>query len=986
MDDDSNLSNKRSSRKRKRQPDVGSPELRKLPRRRTTRNSAQRDSLSDEHVHAPDESEESSPDPTSGRVVLKFNVKKSTERTTRHPEIGPRSASDIAMVDATPADRETLSELFAEDSGPEIEDSKDVDYKGPRRRVSLQSGKVDIEAAAEQSPEKPPRRLRRRPQIKTPVARSKGSDGEDYDPSVQSAEDSPMSSEEGMTPDVDNLDDFVEDDETRSRARRRRLSRRTRPARRVTRARVVTSDDGTEDELQAELEDLRAPEKQVRSRQLRDRTNRPDYAIPPPLADQMFTEPVSRKRGSPSRRFRSLYPDYSSLGLGLSNNAHQTFGNFGPPAGLPDESDSSDDENQVTSAEARVLGSSLVAPLTRADPASGGGPANMGKVKGANMADADPIAIDQEVNFESIGGLGDHINQLKEMVSLPLLYPEIFQRFHISPPRGVLFHGPPGTGKTLMARALAASCSSESRKISFYMRKGADCLSKWVGEAERQLRLLFEEAKNNQPSIIFFDEIDGLAPVRSAKQDQIHASIVSTLLALMDGMDNRGQIVVIGATNRPDSVDPALRRPGRFDREFYFPLPELDARQHILTIHTAKWNPPLSAAFITELAKQTKGYGGADLRALCTEAALFAVQRRYPQIYASSEKLVIDPSSIKTTPKDFMMAIKKILPSSARSTISQASALPAHLRPLLDGPFLAARNTIDEMLPRSKKNHTALDDSIYVADEDSTFEAENLRQSKFAWPWSSKKANNCTVLETLRTYKPRLLICGEEGSGHQYVGSAILQHLEGFHVRTIDLAAIFGDASSTTEAVLIQAFAEVRKHPPAAIYMPSIDLWFESASPTLLLTFKSLLSSIGKNEQFAIIGTANSAEELLSPRLKDIFGQTDENIITIIPPSDTDRFKFFDFVVSLIRKAPSDLPDGTQKRKRVLETLPVAPAPPPRILSKAERKAIELKDKKTKLLLKAKLGLLMDLIRTKYKRFRKPAIVRELLLILIRLR
>ena len=206
------------------------------------------------------------------------------------------------------------------------------------------------------------------------------------------------------------------------------------------------------------------------------------------------------------------------------------------------------------------------------------------------------------------------INQLKEMVTLPLLYPEIFQRFHVTPPRGVLFHGPPGTGKTLMARALAASCSTEGRKISFFMRKGADCLSKWVGEAERQLRLLFEEAKNSQPSIIFFDEIDGLAPVRSSKQEQIHASIVSTLLALMDGMDGRGQVIVIGATNRPDSVDPALRRPGRFDREFYFPLPDIKARKSIIDIHTRKWEPPLDEEFKMQLAMQTKGYGGADLR------------------------------------------------------------------------------------------------------------------------------------------------------------------------------------------------------------------------------------------------------------------------------------------------------------------------------------------------------------------------------------
>lgn len=130
-----------------------------------------------------------------------------------------------------------------------------------------------------------------------------------------------------------------------------------------------------------------------------------------------------------------------------------------------------------------------------------------------------------------------------------------------------------GTGKTLIARALANECSQGERKVAFFMRKGADCLSKWIGESERQLRLLFEQAYQMRPSIIFFDEIDGLAPVRSSKQDQIHASIVSTLLALLDGLDDRGEIIVIGATNRIDAIDPALRRPGRFDRELYFPLP-----------------------------------------------------------------------------------------------------------------------------------------------------------------------------------------------------------------------------------------------------------------------------------------------------------------------------------------------------------------------------------------------------------------------------
>ncbi|XP_023242339.1 ATPase family AAA domain-containing protein 2B-like [Centruroides sculpturatus] len=195
---------------------------------------------------------------------------------------------------------------------------------------------------------------------------------------------------------------------------------------------------------------------------------------------------------------------------------------------------------------------------------------------GCSLADIDPMNINKSIMFDSIGGLDHHIRSLKEMIIFPLLYPEVFEKFKITPPRGVLFHGPPGTGKTLVARALANECSQGDRRIAFFMRKGADCLSKWVGESERQLRLLFDQAYSMRPSIIFFDEIDGLAPVRSTRQDQIHSSIVSTLLALMDGLDSRGEIVIIGATNRIDAIDPALRRPGRFDRELHFPLPSLE--------------------------------------------------------------------------------------------------------------------------------------------------------------------------------------------------------------------------------------------------------------------------------------------------------------------------------------------------------------------------------------------------------------------------
>ena len=176
------------------------------------------------------------------------------------------------------------------------------------------------------------------------------------------------------------------------------------------------------------------------------------------------------------------------------------------------------------------LGSSRAAPVGGLQ-GMGGSVRDKASQRDVLRADAAPVAVDPKLGFQSVGGLDKHIIAMKEMVVLPLLYPDVFQRFDTQPPRGVLFVGPPGTGKTLTARALANSLTTSAaqggRKVSFFMRKGADCLSKWVGEGERQLRLLFEQAKRFQPSIIFFDEIDGLAPVRSVKQDQIHASIVS---------------------------------------------------------------------------------------------------------------------------------------------------------------------------------------------------------------------------------------------------------------------------------------------------------------------------------------------------------------------------------------------------------------------------------------------------------------------------
>ncbi|CAK9182973.1 unnamed protein product [Ilex paraguariensis] len=232
--------------------------------------------------------------------------------------------------------------------------------------------------------------------------------------------------------------------------------------------------------------------------------------------------------------------------------------------------------------------------------------------------------------WESVAGLQGVIQCLKEVAIIPLLYPEFYNNLGLTPPRGVLLHGHPGTGKTLVVRALIGSCARGDKQIAYFARKGADCLGKYVGDAERQLRLLFQVAEKAQPSIIFFDEIDGLAPCRTRQQDQTHSSVVSTLLALMDGLKSRGSVVVIGATNRPDAVDPALRRPGRFDREIYFPLPSVKDREAILLLHTQKWPKPVSGSLLKWIARRTVGFAGADLQALCTQAAIIALKRSCP--------------------------------------------------------------------------------------------------------------------------------------------------------------------------------------------------------------------------------------------------------------------------------------------------------------------------------------------------------------------
>ena len=345
--------------------------------------------------------------------------------------------------------------------------------------------------------------------------------------------------------------------------------------------------------------------------------------------------------------------------------------------------------------------------------------------------------------------------------------------------------------------------------------------------------------------------------MRSSKQEQIHASIVSTLLALMDGMDGRGQVIVIGATNRPDSIDPALRRPGRFDREFYFPLPNLDARRAILDIHTKGWNPPLGSSFKNEIAHATKGYGGADLRALCTEAALNAVQRRYPQIYKSNEKLQIRPESITVTAKDFMISIKKMVPSSERSASSGASPLPKQVEPLLRTSLKAIEDLVSEVLPQ-KKHLTALQEAEYEdAVDDRGMVVEQMQQE----------------FERSRVFRPRLLIKGEPGMGQQYLAAALLNHFEGLHVQAFDLPTLLSDSTRSAEAAVVQFFTEVKRHKPSVIYIPNVDIWYDTVGPPVISTFLGLLRSLAPTDPVLLLGVLECQKENINPQmLKDLFG------------------------------------------------------------------------------------------------------------------
>lgn len=752
-----------------------------------------------------EESNEDSQSQPQQELLSQLQVAADEQATQEGQEASPEAADTTGETDAAADEDEKIQMEVIEESQEDDEDEAPI-QKGGR---SLRRRKASTPPPSQPEAKRAHRSLRPR--------KSAGEPSSDFEPEGEAEAEEDLSESDHGRKQTRPGSSNSESQGTRRSGRLRAGARSQR-----SKSRRVQSGDEADEELDVDeiadeaadlADDKRRNRPPRRTRQsnandgiafepnLRTRGARPDYRLyrPELLVAQDDDSALVPPTASQGRR--------KTGGGGAYRSLFSTFGPFGgaggpaPIFGGPDrqaatggvDSDSSDDEGMVK-ANQSVGGAVGMTPTSampkpfaapqplNSDPAQsgGGGPPGLGKVKDKKLlADADPLGVDTNVTFDGVGGLAGHVDSLKEMIMLPLLYPEVFQQFKVTPPRGVLFHGPPGTGKTLLARALASSVSSNGKKVTFYMRKGADALSKWVGEAEKQLRLLFEEARKNQPSIIFFDEIDGLAPVRSSKQEQIHASIVATLLALMDGMDGRGQVIVIGATNRPDSVDPALRRPGRFDREFYFPLPDQPARREILDIHTKGWEPPLKPEFKDQLAEITKGYGGADLRALCTEAALNAVQGTFPQIYASDKKLLIDPTQIKVMAKDFMISANKIVPSSERSAATGAVPLKKDVVPLLRRPLEELTAAVDRAIPRKRKA-TALEEAMFDdRDDELGFERENMQRQ----------------FESARIFRPRLLIKGLQGMGQQYLSAALLSKLEGLHVQNMGLSVLMSDTT-----------------------------------------------------------------------------------------------------------------------------------------------------------------------------------------------
>ncbi|HIJ00922.1 MAG TPA: CDC48 family AAA ATPase, partial [Candidatus Methanomethylophilaceae archaeon] len=381
-----------------------------------------------------------------------------------------------------------------------------------------------------------------------------------------------------------------------------------------------------------------------------------------------------------------------------------------------------------------------------------------------------------KVSYEDIGGLGEEVKRVREMIELPLKHPELFRRLGVEAPKGVLLHGPPGTGKTLLAKAVAGETSSNFISIS-----GPEIMSKFYGESEERLRDIFKEAEENAPSIIFIDEIDSIAPKRDEVTGEQERRIVAQLLSLMDGLESRGKVVVIGATNRPNALDEALRRPGRFDREIEISIPNKEGRLEILEIHT-RGMPLADDVDLNRLADLTHGYAGADLAALCKEAAMASLRRVLPELDLDVEEIPMEVlNSIQVEWDDFRNALREMQPSTLREVLIE--------RPKLSWDDIGAL-------------------------EDAKLELKKAVE----WPLKYGK-----VFEHLRAQPPRgILLYGPPGTGKTMLAKAVASESESNFI-SVKGPEFLSKWVGESEKAVRETFRKARQAAPCVIFMDEID-------------------------------------------------------------------------------------------------------------------------------------------------------------------
>jgi len=462
-----------------------------------------------------------------------------------------------------------------------------------------------------------------------------------------------------------------------------------------------------------------------------------------------------------------------------------------------------------------------------------------------------------KVSYEDIGGLKKVIEKVRELIELPLRYPELFKRLGIDPPKGILLYGPPGSGKTLLAKAVA----NESAAY-FISVNGPEIMNKYYGESEARLREIFEEARQHAPSIIFIDEIDAIAPRREEVHGEVEKRVVAQLLALMDGLEQRDNVVVIGATNVPNMLDPALRRPGRFDREIEFPVPDKNGRLEILQIHTR--NMPLSQDVNLEyLAEVTHGFVGADLAALVREAAMIAIRRYLPDLNVSKKLPPEIIEKIEVKMEDFLKALKEITPSALREVYFEKPNIKLSD---IGGLEEAKRELYDSLILPVKESN------IYKE-----FGIEPVRG---------------------------VLLVGPPGVGKTMLAKAIANE-SGINFISVNSPSIYSKWVGESERAIREIFRKAKMASPSIVFFDEIEAiastkgsYTSEVYDLVLSQFLTELDNFDSKDPVFVLGATNRPD-LLDPAILRT-GRFDK-VILILPPNEAERIEIFKLYISKMK-------------------------------------------------------------------------------------